>query len=102
MRAGRSDLQFGWKRMSLITKLRDLARSKSQLSWLCSYLSKGHARYAPTRNRSYQIAVILVLLSVPSAAAGADSSWVRVEYRRGDFKLVYGGRAADILISSED
>jgi len=102
MRAGRSDLQFGWKRMSLITKLRDLARSKSQLSWLCSYLSKGHARYAPTRNRSYQIAVILVLLSVPSAAAGADSSWVRGEYRRGDFKLVYGGRAADILISSED
>src|SRR5713226_199029 len=34
--------------------------------------------------------------------AASDSSWVKSEYRKGDFQLVHGGRAADILVAPED
>jgi len=33
--------------------------------------------------------------------AASDCSWVKSEYRKGDFKLVHGGRAADILVAPE-
>ena len=49
----------------------------------------------------YLLFAILLLSTVPSAVA-AQSSWVNGKYRPGDFKLAYGGRPADILISSED
>jgi Glycosyl hydrolase family 115/Gylcosyl hydrolase family 115 C-terminal domain len=32
----------------------------------------------------------------------SDSRWVRGTYRKGDFKLVYDGRAADIVISKDE
>src|SRR4051812_16687160 len=38
--------------------------------------------------------------SRPSAAL--ESSWIKGTYRKGDFKLVYGGRAANILVSPDD
>ncbi|HYJ46203.1 MAG TPA: hypothetical protein VEV81_06280, partial [Pyrinomonadaceae bacterium] len=42
----------------------------------------------------------LTCLASPTTAQ--DSSWVKGSYRKGDFKLVYGGRAADILVSPDD
>jgi len=35
-------------------------------------------------------------------ASGQTSSWLRDGYRQGDFKLVYGGQAANVLVSVED
>jgi len=35
-------------------------------------------------------------------SAAPDASWVRSDYRPGDFKLVYGGDAADIVVSPVD
>ena len=41
---------------------------------------------------------LLVLGYCPGAAAQA--SWVATEYRNGDFKLVSGAHAADLLVLS--
>jgi len=46
-------------------------------------------------------ALIVLLSSLPGAAA-PESSLVSAEYRNGDFKLVSGARAADILVSPND
>jgi len=46
-------------------------------------------------------ALIVSLSSFPGAAA-PESSLISAEYRNGDFKLVSGARAADILISPKD
>lgn len=37
-----------------------------------------------------------------AATANGESRWVSTTYRKGDFKLVYDGRAADIVISKDD
>ena len=86
---------------SLTSELHELVRRKNYLNCVASYLFKWHAQEAPTRNQCYLLFAILLLSTVPSAVA-AQSAWVHGEYRAGDFKLVYGGRAADILISPED
>ncbi|HEX6625190.1 MAG TPA: hypothetical protein VF064_15870, partial [Pyrinomonadaceae bacterium] len=44
----------------------------------------------------------LGLVGARTAVAQTSPPWVTGEYRGGDFKLVYGGRAADILVSPED
>ena len=46
--------------------------------------------------------VFLIVLSALPGAAASEGSWVTTEYRRGDFKLVSGLRAADILVSPND
>src|SRR6266536_3494552 len=84
------------------TELQKLARRKSYLIRVASYLFRWHARGWPTRNHFYQILGVLILSTAPCATAPAESSWVHSKYRPGDFKLVYGGRAADILISPKD
>ncbi len=52
------------------------------------------------------IAFIFALLTVlglaGTTAAARETPWVKTEYRRGDFQLVHGARAADILVSPED
>jgi hypothetical protein len=49
------------------------------------------------------IAVLAMLgLSSTSFAAIQGPAWVSGEYRQGDFKLVHGARAADILVSPAD
>lgn len=49
------------------------------------------------------LAALMTLgLAVARPAVAQESSWVKGEYRRGDFKLVHGARAADILVSPED
>jgi len=45
---------------------------------------------------------LMVLLNSPPGAAAPETSWVTAEYRNGDFKLVSGARAADILVSPND
>src|SRR5437868_10126730 len=66
------------------------------------------ARYrAPICNALNSTILILALLIVYSltsttALADSESSWVHNNYHKGDFKLVYGTQAADILISPED
>jgi hypothetical protein len=59
------------------------------------------------RNLPSSIAVIIALLatlclSSASYAAVPSRPWVSGEYRRGDFELVRGARAADIIVSPED
>lgn len=55
-------------------------------------------------NRAVIIYTLLTVLglSVASTVVAQESSWVKGEYRSGDFKLVYGSRAADILVSPDD
>src|SRR5713226_5357702 len=49
------------------------------------------------------LATLLLASFVCSTNWGAsDSSWVKSVYRKGDFQLVHGGRAADILVAPED
>src|SRR4051794_33138838 len=50
------------------------------------------------------ILVLLIVFGLTNTPALADpeSSWVHDEYRKGDFKLVSGKQAADILIAPED
>jgi hypothetical protein len=45
---------------------------------------------------------LLITLSGRPVSATPDLSWVTSGYRNGDFKLVSGVRAADILIASDD
>src|SRR5205085_1392557 len=45
---------------------------------------------------------ILFSLTSATALADPDSTWVKDKYHKGDFKLVYGTQAADILVSPED
>lgn len=44
----------------------------------------------------------LMVLSCRPGAAASEVSWVTAEYRYGDFKLVSGARAADIVVSPND
>ena len=44
----------------------------------------------------------LLALSCLPVIAGPDLSWVTSKYHQGDFRLVSGGRAAEILISAND
>ncbi len=44
----------------------------------------------------------LGLVGARTAAAQTSPRWVTGEYRSGDFKLVHGGRAADIIVTPED
>ncbi|HZB46893.1 MAG TPA: glycosyl hydrolase 115 family protein, partial [Pyrinomonadaceae bacterium] len=44
----------------------------------------------------------LGLFGARTAAAQTSARWVTGEYRSGDFKLVHGGRAADIIVTPED
>jgi hypothetical protein len=55
-------------------------------------------------NPTIFILVLIIAFGLTSltALAGSESSWVHEKYQRGDFKLVYGTQAADILISPED
>jgi Glycosyl hydrolase family 115/Gylcosyl hydrolase family 115 C-terminal domain len=61
-----------------------------------------------TRRKLFRLRTIILL--VLSAGYGltagvsfaAASSWVKDDYRRGDFKLVHGARPADILVAPED
>jgi len=46
--------------------------------------------------------LVLIVLSYRPDAAAFQSSWVTTEYRSGDFKLVSGTHAADILVSPDD
>src|SRR6266567_6253540 len=51
------------------------------------------------------LAVILLIalgFSTRASADISDSYWVSGTYRKGDFKLVYDRRAADIVISKDD
>jgi len=48
------------------------------------------------------VLLIIICLSVGVPAAAQTSSLLRVGYRQGDFKLVYRGQAADVVVSSED
>src|SRR5437764_9602695 len=43
-----------------------------------------------------------ILLGSPRIAIAQQTSWIKADYHRGDFKLVYGGRAAQILVSPDD
>src|SRR5881227_374780 len=45
---------------------------------------------------------LLFMLACASSAAGQASSWLRDTYRTGDFKLVSGAHAADILVAPDD
>jgi hypothetical protein len=45
---------------------------------------------------------LMLLLSTFQGAAATQSSWITTSYRPGDFKLVSGSRAADILIAPND
>ncbi len=45
---------------------------------------------------------LIVVLGCRPVTAALQSSWVTSDYRNGDFKLVSGGRAADILVSPND
>ena len=45
---------------------------------------------------------LLLLLACANPAAAQEPVWVRDTYRAGDFELVREGRAADVLVSSED
>ena len=45
---------------------------------------------------------LLITLSGQPVSAAPDLSWVTSVYRKGDFKLVSGVSAADILIASDD
>ena len=47
------------------------------------------------------LALVLVFSCCPGAAA-TETSWVTTSYRNGDFKLVTGTRAAEILVSPND
>lgn len=46
--------------------------------------------------------VLPILLGSTLIAYAQETSWIKVDYRRRDFKLVYGGRAAQILVSPDD
>ncbi|HLM55213.1 MAG TPA: hypothetical protein VK422_03740 [Pyrinomonadaceae bacterium] len=48
------------------------------------------------------ILAAFALLLAPGWSAAQDSSWVGEVYREGDFKLAHGGRAADVLVSTDD
>ncbi|HEX8138057.1 MAG TPA: glycosyl hydrolase 115 family protein [Pyrinomonadaceae bacterium] len=54
-----------------------------------------------SRKRVWPWATILFIL-ISSATPGAEAAWVKESYSSGDFKLVYGGRAADILVAPAD
>jgi Glycosyl hydrolase family 115/Gylcosyl hydrolase family 115 C-terminal domain len=56
---------------------------------------------AVKRKQVWPWASILFIL-ISSAASGAERAWVKENYSSGDFKLVYGERAAAILIAPED
>src|SRR5437764_1788950 len=43
-----------------------------------------------------------ILLGSPRIAIAQQTSWIKADYHRGDFKLVYGRRAAQILVSPDD
>lgn len=47
-------------------------------------------------------AVFALLFVLGCRTAAQESPWVGEVYRRGDFKLAHGGRAADVLVSTED
>src|SRR5437763_15321443 len=62
-------------------------------------------RRARTHSRAPLIIIgltLLLVLACAPAAAGQASSWVRAEYRTGDFKLVAGTHAADIFVAPDD
>jgi len=44
------------------------------------------------------VLLMIVCLSVHLLTAAQTSSLLRVGYGQGDFKLVYGGQAADIVV----
>lgn len=48
------------------------------------------------------LAALLFVLGCARPAAAQGSGWVREAGRAGDFELVRGGRAADVLVSEED
>src|SRR5262245_17611780 len=47
-------------------------------------------------------AVVCFLLCCASIAAISEPEWIHYTYLKGDFKLVHGSAAADIVVSSND
>ena len=58
--------------------------------------------------RSLRVVIVAFTLALPILlgstliVSAQDTSWIKADYRKGDFKLAYGGRAAQILVSPDD